>query len=247
MVRRTREQFIEEGNTKHNNKYDYSLSDFKTMKKKVTIICPLHGNFEMTPEQHIGKRLHGCQKCGYIKCGINGRNKQKDFIKRVKKIHNSKYSYEYIKNNILVIITCPQHGDFNQTPNKHLQYQGCPKCNCSKGETKTITYLEDNNIKYLHQKKIKFLDRILIFDFYIPSKKLFIEYDGKQHFTDWYYGSVESQRLNDDFKNCFIAHKNYNLLRIHYKDFKNIKDVLDDFFSKKIENNLYFSRDKYYT
>ena len=29
----------------HNNKYDYSKSEFKGSQKKVCIICPIHGEF----------------------------------------------------------------------------------------------------------------------------------------------------------------------------------------------------------
>lgn len=56
---------------------------------------------------------------------------QSEFIKKSKLIHNNNYSYdkvEYINYNTPVIITCPIHGDFAQTPGKHLNGQGCPKC-----------------------------------------------------------------------------------------------------------------------
>ena len=41
------------------------------------------------------------------------------------------YNYdkvEYKGNKTKVIITCKFHGDFQQTPSKHLMGQGCPKC-----------------------------------------------------------------------------------------------------------------------
>jgi hypothetical protein len=53
------------------------------------------------------------------------------FIERAKKVHGDKYSYEktkYIKTNIKVIITCKEHGNFEQTPNRHLSGAGCNKC-----------------------------------------------------------------------------------------------------------------------
>lgn len=54
-----------------------------------------------------------------------------EFIERAKKIHGGKYDYskvEYVTNNIKVCIVCPIHGDFWQTPNSHLNGQGCRKC-----------------------------------------------------------------------------------------------------------------------
>jgi hypothetical protein len=42
-----------------------------------------------------------------------------------------KYGYSksvYINNYTKIIIICPIHGEFLQTPNKHLSGRGCPKC-----------------------------------------------------------------------------------------------------------------------
>jgi len=54
------------------------------------------------------------------------------FIRKAKTIHGDKYDYAkvvYINNLTKVIINCPNHGEFNQTPNCHLnQSQGCPQC-----------------------------------------------------------------------------------------------------------------------
>jgi len=52
-----------------------------------------------------------------------------EFIVEANSIHNNKYSYtEYIDANTKIKIVCPIHGVFEQTPNKHLKGQGCPKC-----------------------------------------------------------------------------------------------------------------------
>ena len=45
----------------HNNKYDYSKVNYINCKIKVKIICPIHGEFEITPDNHVSK--HGCSKC----------------------------------------------------------------------------------------------------------------------------------------------------------------------------------------
>ena len=42
-----------------------------------------------------------------------------------------KYDYskvKYINLKTKVIIICPEHGEFKQTPSSHLNGQGCPEC-----------------------------------------------------------------------------------------------------------------------
>ncbi|MBQ0165203.1 MAG: hypothetical protein KBS75_08410 [Bacteroidales bacterium] len=53
------------------------------------------------------------------------------FIQRAREIHGSKYDYSkvvYIKATSPVVIICPEHGEFLQTPNKHLIGRGCRRC-----------------------------------------------------------------------------------------------------------------------
>jgi len=58
-------------------------------------------------------------------------DKTKEFIDKAIKIHGNKYDYskvEYIKSNDKVYIICNIHGEFQQTPNGHIQKKGCKKC-----------------------------------------------------------------------------------------------------------------------
>ena len=57
-----------------------------------------------------------------------------EFKNRVVLVHKGKYTYdktdlEHRDDKGKVIITCPIHGDFLQTPKNHLHGQGCPLCN----------------------------------------------------------------------------------------------------------------------
>ena len=55
-----------------------------------------------------------------------------EFIERSIKIHGDKYDYSkvaYIKAKVKVCIICPEHGEFWQTPDKHLIGHECPYCN----------------------------------------------------------------------------------------------------------------------
>lgn len=132
--------FINQSNEIYDNKYNYSLVDYKTALLKVKIICPDHGVFEKTPNKHISRK-QGCPKCGRRDAGIKKRGistkyggvrvTTEVFIEKAKKIHGNKYSYDlvnYLSSKEKVIITCKKHGDFYQVPDKHLIGNGCRKC-----------------------------------------------------------------------------------------------------------------------
>lgn len=125
--RKTTEQFIFESNLIHNDKYDYSKVKYIHSNSKVIITCPIegHGDFKTTPDCHF--KGSGCQICNHI--NISKTNEQ--FIKEGNTKHNNFYTYprtNYINCGLKVIITCPIHGDFPQTPSNHLAGSGCPEC-----------------------------------------------------------------------------------------------------------------------
>lgn len=59
--RLTNKSFIEKSNNIHNNKYDYSITEYIMSRDKVKITCNKHGIFEMTPNAHL--RGEGCRIC----------------------------------------------------------------------------------------------------------------------------------------------------------------------------------------
>ena len=138
-LRTNKENFIKESNEEHQNKYDYSKVDYKGVTTKVKIICPVHGEFWQTPRVHL--KGCGCPKCGFERQNDATRLTTEEFIIRANKIQGNKYDYskvEYVDYMTKVCIICPEHGEFWQTPNKHLSGQGCPKC----GNTKKLTLTE---------------------------------------------------------------------------------------------------------
>lgn len=63
------------------------------------------------------------------------------FVERSKIVHAGTDVYEYdyskvkyVNTKTKVIIICPEHGEFLQTPEKHMLGQGCPKCSNKKLE-----------------------------------------------------------------------------------------------------------------
>lgn len=54
-----------------------------------------------------------------------------EFIKKAREVHGDKYDYskvEYVNNKTKVIIICPIHGEFPQSPVNHIRGNECPKC-----------------------------------------------------------------------------------------------------------------------
>ena len=131
----TLEQFIEKANIIHNNKYDYSKVNYVHSRLKVIIICPIHGEFNKIPNDHLSA-VAGCPVCAKINFNYNNLTTE-EFIKRSIEIHKELYDYslvEYINMNLKVNIICKIHNDiFRQRPNDHIHGKnGCPLCGRNK-------------------------------------------------------------------------------------------------------------------
>lgn len=55
-------EFIGRANSVHGGKYDYSLVQFNNLHDKVSIICPIHGEFRQGAAEHLYGQ--GCPRCG---------------------------------------------------------------------------------------------------------------------------------------------------------------------------------------
>ena len=121
--RMTTEKFIGKANEIHKGKYDYSKVLYVDANTKVCIICSEHGEFWQLPYAHLNGQ--GCPKC------VGKTLSQDDLIKKFNEVHSFKYDYskvDFSKIKEKVCIICPEHGEFWQTPQKHLAGQGCPQC-----------------------------------------------------------------------------------------------------------------------
>jgi hypothetical protein len=124
------ESFIEKAKDIHTDKYDYSNVDYTDSKTKVKIICPDHGEFEQLPSHHIKGQT--CPKCAVNSRALKHKYDTKTFIEKAKEVHGDKYDYskvDYTSSKVKVKIICPEHGEFQQSLEKHIHRgQGCPKC-----------------------------------------------------------------------------------------------------------------------
>lgn len=120
-----KDEFVSKSKLIHGDEYDYSYVEYLSSSIKVNIICFKHGEFSVTPNNHISKKS-GCPKCyGKIKMS------KSDFINRSNITHNNKYDYsrvDYKSCETEVDIICPEHGLFKQIPYSHIRGMGCRKC-----------------------------------------------------------------------------------------------------------------------
>ena len=106
----------------HDDRYEYTEMELDGNDTMVEIICPEHGKFEQRASSHLVGS--GCPKCAG-----NTPKTTLDFISNASTVHNGFYDYSktrYHNAYSKVIITCPIHGDFEQTPDNHINgKQGC--------------------------------------------------------------------------------------------------------------------------
>ncbi len=171
------------------------------------------------------------------------------FIAKSREIHGNKYDYSYAKytgaKSYLTII-CPKHGQFMQTPNNHLNGNGCPYCNNSKLENDIQKYLNENNIKYINRcnkKKFLWLEKQHL-DFYLPEYNVAIECQGEQHFKNVEcFNNLEKNIENDFIKKQKCKENKVKLLyyfpekaklsHLYTENFKKIYNRHNSFVSKE--------------
>ena len=177
-----KENFIKKAKLVHGNKYDYSKVEYTGRHEKVCIICPEHGEFWQTPNNHL--HGYGCKKCS----NRSYKYSQEEFITICKKIFGDAYDYTktiYKTNKDKVIVTCKKHGDFEIRADHLLQGVGCRKCKSSHLENEIRDFLNEHEIPYEEQKTFPWLKtgkKKLQYDFYLSEQNLAIECQGIQHF-----------------------------------------------------------------
>lgn len=178
--RMTTEEFITKSRAAHGGRYDYSESEYHGCFEKVKISCQVHGAFEQTASNHIAGS--GCPDCvpGTITSKLSSNTEE--FVAKAKKTHGGRYKYEsavYVNNYTDVVITCPTHGEFTQSPHNHLSGKGCSKCSGigpSKVENEIFSFVsglvsgaEQSNRTVLNGKEL---------DVLCADQRVAIEFDG---------------------------------------------------------------------
>ena len=158
----TTEDFIKKSNKIHNEKYDYSKTIYINKRTKVTIICPIHGEFKQLPNNHTNGQ--GCPICGKEKCKENNKPNYGGVISLSKQRFNDEYEFplikeEYKNSHSIITIKHKKCGtEFKKIAGDHLtsKYGGCP-C-LRKYEKPKIQNYNDKIKKFLDKSKTKFND-----------------------------------------------------------------------------------------
>lgn len=219
------EAFLERSRKVHGTKYDYSNVNYLNQIKKVTIICPIHGQFYQEPQNHLTGSA--CPKCAIIDQHRLQLKGVEEFIQDSILVHGEKYDYsqvDYQGGKKMVKLICSKHGEFFQIPNNHQRGNGCPNCNSSKGEEQIKRFLESHQIAFIQQHTFPELKdrRLLKCDFYLPDHNMVIEFNGRQHYEVVHsFGGVKALAENqrrDKLKKDYMTKNNIKFLEISYKD-----------------------------
>lgn len=125
MYKLTNEEVIRRCKEKHGDKYLYDRVNYINDETNILIGCKIHGYFWQNARNHY--KLG----CGCPVCAGNMKETNDSFIAKAQKVHGCFYDYsqvKYVDNKTKVVIICPYHGVFEQSPNKHLFGYGCRKC-----------------------------------------------------------------------------------------------------------------------
>lgn len=116
----TTESFIAEAKEIYGERYDYSKVEYKNRDHRVTIVCPVHGDFQVYAREHLDGK--GCPKC----------EKGEKFLLKLKEKFGDKFGLDefvYDSSTMPVTLICPTHGAFSRKPNQILNSTfGCPEC-----------------------------------------------------------------------------------------------------------------------
>ena len=189
-------RFISRAKATHGDRYDYSQVAYESIHKPVTIICREHGPFNQTPNNHVNGA--GCPKCAKER-GPWNKEVLEGFIARATQRHGGRYDYSqvsYVDAHTKITIICPEHGPFNQTPNRHLYGDGCPEC----GKQLAVENRRNNVAKergHIQLKREKKPRKIKPVRSTTTKKDEFIQKAKKIHGDRYNYSKVEFiNRLN---------------------------------------------------
>jgi len=198
----------------------HTLDIYQSFDENMTFICNHCGYVTSAKPKNIlnSKSCRGCIT----------KAKQKDamkpkavFQKEVDAVWGKglyRVDEDYRNNHTKIAVTHLECGHTWKVQPQHLlNRKGCPDCKgTSYNERIIFNLLKTNHIPFEYQKRLEINNELHIFDFYIPSYQLWIEYDGVQH-TDknnsWYR---EDGVRHDRIKDAYVAEINETMLRIPY-------------------------------
>lgn len=226
-------QFLERARGIHGYKYNYiELTDKIKLSDKIRI--EFNGDFFT---QTVSKHLMG--KCPEKKVD---KKTTGDFIKSAKEVWGEKYDYSLVDyngslNNVKIIY---DGIIYEQRASSHLEgmapefrkteesvIRDSIRESDSIGENEISKFLD--KYKLIYNKKFK-MDNVE-FDFFLPSIRTCIEFDGVQHFQivkEYGQDMFDKIKLNDKIKSDYCEDNYISLIRIKYDQVDDIYKILWD-------------------
>lgn len=226
-------EFLEKAKRIHHDNFVYmEVPEVVLPNTRITLRCTKHNNITTpTVQRHLYSKSK-CRLCYNETISKRLLKTTEWFISNGNRVHNNKYLYprtHYVGTKQKVIITCPQHGDFLQIPNSHLNGTGCPTCKTSKAEIAVFNLLTEQNIIFSQQYRIYIVNRCLKIDFVIGN--VAIEIDGQQHIIKNKFfhkndADFKKQLERDMLKDQYCKEHQLQLYHIQYKN-GNVKHVVN--------------------
>lgn len=236
-----KQTFIKEAQDIHGGFYDYSKVNYINNKTPVTIICPIHGEFNQIPYVHLTGS--DCPVCGDIKRVAN-RDVEKFKDTWARKPMEEKRE---IKEKIKYTWSKKTYTEKAKITNKSFHRK---KLNGTLNTSKPEETLYELLVEEFSEKDVirqyKFNDYPFYCDFYIPSRNLYIElnaawfhenswYDEKKHkdlIKEWeeksktskfYKNAIETFTKRDVLKRNTARENNLNYVVFWDNDLRDVK------------------------
>ena len=151
----TTEEFINKAKEIHQNKYDYSKVEYINDLTNINIICPIHGMFYQTPNNHLSGK--GCPECGKIKSSVNNKLSQEEVINKINSIDENYIipsNFKYINSKEKIELICRKHGSFKISFDKLMNGERCKKCSIEKRSISKDDFIK--KAKIIHSNKYNY-------------------------------------------------------------------------------------------
>ena len=222
---------------KYNYKFISKTYDVEKQKTIITVMCENNHIFSTNITFFTSnKRKKICPYCKGGKYSIT--------IDSIR-IYVESFGYKLLSNKYInahekLIFECPKGHIFLLEWNKFQQGRRCSKCDLTYGEECIKVFLDNKHIDYIHDegyfKDLKGIGgNLLRPDFIIPSLKIWIEFDGIQHFEptdfagkgeEWANKQFEINKYHDGLKDEYAKEHGWKLIRIPYWEYNNIETIL---------------------
>lgn len=242
----TQDEWIKRAKIIHNNKYIYDKTHYVNKRTKVTITCPIHGDYEQIAHNHL--RGQGCPECGKEYAKNWRKFNYQNFIEESKKRFNNEYDFPIIKSeyenshSLITILHLNCNTTFKKIACDHITspFGGCPKCYSSKSKLEDelkafVQTLSDDAIFSNDRHELDGLEM----DVFIPRYQIGIEFNGLFWHNELHKKcNYHVNKLNGALSHGITLYQFYEDEWLYKKDI--LKSIIRNALNKNI--NIYYAR-----